>query len=909
MKFQNPRPSNVKLKTYTLALLAIVMTVFASTARADTELKFENGVFYGDDNSQQGLGIETGSDGLFVGGVDGAASGKGLAAKFALPPASIPLSASRWNDQRKAKTVLSSNFMDVKATSEGVYFTGYSLMRKSGKVKISESSGVLVKYQAGDLSGPVWEAKPSFYPSQNNEAFYALSSALEGAAPVLYVVGQASARTNNMTALLAKYSSNGKLLWSQTLSDTGELKRGSATSVVVMDNFIYVGGFISTDTEGAAFEQLPLVPTLWKYDATGKQIWMKSLSREAAVFSNAIDSLPVQVAVTAAGSHIYLATPNKTRADKEGDLWIVKYDVSGTKVWENGWIPDDHNYFKQQNWPTSILAGLDRLYISGFSENVRSKNGNPDEDAFLLEMDFDYGSVLAVHRYGQADQSERGSDLALHGKNLYLVGTRKPIQTPKKKIENALKDADAMVLHYSVEAATTVSIDIVPGSSSNKFTPESEGGEGGEQVAVAILSSSDFNAATEVSFKSLTFGRTGYEGSWKSCSLKDVDQSTPIDIECYFKKTWKEGGVSYPLFKKGDLEGILKGQTRSGARLFGKDKIKFSTDADSSSTSSASSAASTDTNASSTMSDSSSTILSSTAESTDTSPPSTPSKKTDTATSTSSSATSNAADDSTSTSADEVVATTTEEIKEMLTSTANTDTQSVAKEDDSPTLSPLIYSTSKGTASSETTSTAALNPEPILKEPIKSYQEPTVSETQFLQVPEKEMVLISSSSLPSTSTFTSTSSYKVATDSQIAARNEYLQKFLHSGATSPSDRLVSRENYFESRKEYLRDEVFRSDEPQTGPVGGGLAHAYADLGKEALRKGQIDEAMIHFREALTMDPENVEIRNEIGVALFEQGKLQEAAAYFSEVLRLNPDDQIARSKLDAINARLGQVSQ
>ena len=54
-------------------------------------------------------------------------------------------------------------------------------------------------------------------------------------------------------------------------------------------------------------------------------------------------------------------------------------------------------------------------------------------------------------------------------------------------------------------------------------------------------------------------------------------------------------------------------------------------------------------------------------------------------------------------------------------------------------------------------------------------------------------------------------------------------------------------------------------------------------------KGRHEEALVHFREALRINPRLLEARRNEGVALSMQGRFDEAIAYFNEALRDNPD--------------------
>jgi hypothetical protein len=119
--------------------------------------------------------------------------------------------------------------------------------------------------------------------------------------------------------------------------------------------------------------------------------------------------------------------------------------------------------------------------------------------------------------------------------------------------------------NITVRVVIEVDIDIKPGSDPNAINPKSRG-----VIPVAILSSADFDATTEVDRSSLTFGRTGDEDSLVRCSPggEDVNGDGLPDLVCHFS-TQAAG------FQSGDTEGILKGMTVNGVPIVGSDSVKI----------------------------------------------------------------------------------------------------------------------------------------------------------------------------------------------------------------------------------------------------------------------------------------------------------------------------------------------
>jgi cysteine-rich repeat protein len=123
------------------------------------------------------------------------------------------------------------------------------------------------------------------------------------------------------------------------------------------------------------------------------------------------------------------------------------------------------------------------------------------------------------------------------------------------------------------ETLQTVEIDIHPRKSSNIFKIPARARM---KVAVAVLSTGEFEAGSDVDRESLTWGATGDEQSlvWihrkmnerPQCMVRDVNHDMITDLTCWFFLA--EAG-----FESGDTEGILRGQLVDGTPIEGSDFI------------------------------------------------------------------------------------------------------------------------------------------------------------------------------------------------------------------------------------------------------------------------------------------------------------------------------------------------
>jgi tetratricopeptide (TPR) repeat protein len=60
-------------------------------------------------------------------------------------------------------------------------------------------------------------------------------------------------------------------------------------------------------------------------------------------------------------------------------------------------------------------------------------------------------------------------------------------------------------------------------------------------------------------------------------------------------------------------------------------------------------------------------------------------------------------------------------------------------------------------------------------------------------------------------------------------------------------------------------------------------------GNALARRGQLDKALVHFNEALRINPQCLDARNDIGMVFLAQGRVDKAIECFNDVLRLRPD--------------------
>lgn len=77
----------------------------------------------------------------------------------------------------------------------------------------------------------------------------------------------------------------------------------------------------------------------------------------------------------------------------------------------------------------------------------------------------------------------------------------------------------------------------------------------------------------------------------------------------------------------------------------------------------------------------------------------------------------------------------------------------------------------------------------------------------------------------------------------------------------------------------------------------GNSHARENLGKALMQEGRIDEAVVQFREAARLQPDDAEIFSNLGSALSQAGNRSEAVAMHQRAIELEPESAVDRYHL------------
>jgi tetratricopeptide (TPR) repeat protein len=92
-------------------------------------------------------------------------------------------------------------------------------------------------------------------------------------------------------------------------------------------------------------------------------------------------------------------------------------------------------------------------------------------------------------------------------------------------------------------------------------------------------------------------------------------------------------------------------------------------------------------------------------------------------------------------------------------------------------------------------------------------------------------------------------------------------------------------------------------------IAPGYAAAHYNLGNALAAREDVDEAMAHYRRALEIKPDYAEAHNNFGGILAGRGKIDEAIAHYQRALKIKPDYAEAHNNLGNALAGRGQVDE
>jgi protein O-mannosyl-transferase len=145
----------------------------------------------------------------------------------------------------------------------------------------------------------------------------------------------------------------------------------------------------------------------------------------------------------------------------------------------------------------------------------------------------------------------------------------------------------------------------------------------------------------------------------------------------------------------------------------------------------------------------------------------------------------------------------------------------------------------------------------------------------------------------------------------LAAEEKIKRPSRELPAPGPADGAAVEENMRRGQEAVRRGDLDGAIAHFRGAVRGNpdLPAARIGLGLALAYKGEIDEAIRQFRAALKLEPNNAEVQNSLGVALMQKGQLDEAQVHLQKSIKINPAFSKPHNSLGVVLARKGKLDE
>ncbi|HLG34935.1 MAG TPA: SBBP repeat-containing protein [Bacteroidia bacterium] len=217
-----------------------------------------------------------------------------------------------------------------------------------------------------------------------------------------YVAGYTLDANTGPDIVVAKYTSDGGLVWSHQYSSSSNYGRDQATAICLDDSLnIYVCGFQMDSTTGTGFDIVTI-----KYNPSSGLIW-------SSVYSgNYYSGLDVPVAIGVNSGLVYVTG---TTQDSTGllDIVTLQYDANGTLQWSA-----QYDYVDLYDVPRALKTDDSKVYITGGSQNSLL-----DWDYLTLEYDASGNPVDTIRLTNTGNSFDRANAVALTDSGtVYITG-------------------------------------------------------------------------------------------------------------------------------------------------------------------------------------------------------------------------------------------------------------------------------------------------------------------------------------------------------------------------------------------------------------------------------------------------------------------------------------------------------
>jgi hypothetical protein len=323
-------------------------------------------------------------------------------------------------------------------SSGNVYVTGNTSEDLDGNTNAGYRDIFVVKY---DSSGTKQWTK-QFGTADNDSAFGVATDSSANVYVTGYTEGGLDGNTNagdednnsigaNFDMFLVKYDSSGTKQWTQQLG-TSNMDVATGVATDSSDN-VYVTGYTRGGLDGntiAGWQDMFLV----KYDSSGTKQWTQQLGTESE-YGRLLETMANGVA-TDSSDNVYVAGYTKGHLDGNtnvgresfADIFLVKYDSSGTKQWTKQLGTE---YYDLANAVATDSSG--NIYVTGITPVHDILDGNtvtdpcwvPEpwtcNDMFVVKYDSS-GTKQWTVEFGTDSKDEANGIATDFSGNIYVTG-------------------------------------------------------------------------------------------------------------------------------------------------------------------------------------------------------------------------------------------------------------------------------------------------------------------------------------------------------------------------------------------------------------------------------------------------------------------------------------------------------
>lgn len=225
---------------------------------------------------------------------------------------------------------------------------------------------------------------------------------------------------------IAKYDTNGSLLWLQKLGATGGLVPDSAATGIALDaqGFVYATGYTNVDLDGYPSPYPNYNLFVVKYDSTGLKKWTQILGNGGDTYTNAITiDNSSNIYVT---GNTNVALDGNSLVSNSYDVFITKYDSDGNKQWTKEFGTTDDS---SANGIAHDTAGS--IYVTGRtvgSLDPTVPSSGRAQDLFVAKYDADGTKKWVRQVWGNALSDNSAAQTVANAialdsiSNVYITG-------------------------------------------------------------------------------------------------------------------------------------------------------------------------------------------------------------------------------------------------------------------------------------------------------------------------------------------------------------------------------------------------------------------------------------------------------------------------------------------------------